>query len=448
MKFNLNITGNVTVTVSWEDAYLNTFSEELDTTKDYTLPVNFTLETAGEFVGTPTINWQDDYMNSESLDFTVNGTTATLDDFNPGYSSTTETATIYAEAGEIGYTYNFNFNDTENLSVNTPLDISFTKGDNPEIILTADEGYFFQERPGAYFQDPWLNSIEVLFTTDQTDDFKTVYKLTDIESTLNVDFTDETFTINVDSPVLEIPSNEFGGFGILNIYQVNSDILKDLALLNPVEYPLNEYVLSLTRLFINVDEIETNEIKLGDWTTGINADLIKTDMLELDLGTVTIPEKYNNSNDYNNAEIEIFLPFNGFEKLETENVINKTIKLVYKVNILNGDTAILIYSDDVLINEFDANVGYEMPFYITSALGGKLEGNLKVKNKHLLGFTPYILHKNYEPINSVYTKEFAIKNFNEINGFYKMTDVNLNQSGLLKSEYDEIIKLLNEGVIF
>jgi hypothetical protein len=29
-----------------------------------------------------------------------------------------------------------------------------------------------------------------------------------------------------------------------------------------------------------------------------------------------------------------------------------------------------------------------------------------------------------------------------------MTDVNLNQSGLLKSEYDEIIKLLNEGVIF
>lgn len=449
MEFTLNLTGDITATVSWTDEYGNSDSETLVENKDYSLPVDLTLTASGQYSTTPTISWNDDYGNYESQDFTVNGETATIINFNPSMVDYA-TGEITAEATAVKYNYTFNFRSTDNYTANINMTSnSFEKGDNPELILTANEGYFFQEPPELLYQDPFANETTLLLTSDQTDEFKTVYSYTDIENVLNDDFTDESFTIDVITTVIEIPTNLFGGYGILNIYEVDADTLKQVELMNPTEYPMSDYVLELNRLFITVDDVEASTIKLGQYDTDISANLIKTDMLEINLGSVTIPEKYGNANDYTNTEIEIFLPFLGFETLEPENIINQEITLIYKVNIINGDTSILIYnSNETLIKEFDCSIGYEIPYYIAKSVTDSITGKLKPTNKHLLGFTPYILHRTFEPINSVYKKEFGVKQFNNISGFHKFTDINLNQSGLLKNEYDEIIDLLNEGVIF
>lgn len=449
MIFNFNFTGDIT-------AYtVDTYGDETEINDgdDISLPVDFKLTTTGEFDSTPYIEYDDDWGNTgieEEFNLSTDNTSATLY-FDPSDVDYQTEMTINASAPEQVITYTIEFNDTENLDINIPLDNSFTEGDNPEIILTADEGYYFKEVPEVIFQDEYGNSIGEFFTTEQTADFKTEYSLMieqvildEVEDPINVE-------CSVNSAVREIPENLFDGYGIFNIYQLNADKLQEIELLDPTEYPLSDFVLELKRLFVDVnpDLIEEVNLKLGSYETDVTVKVLNTTVAELDLGSVTIPEKYENANDYNNTEIEIFLPFLGFEKLDAENVINKTINLIYKVNIMNGDTSIMLLdSEETLIAEFDCVVGYEVPYYIATSTKSKLAGKLELSNKYLLGFTPYILHRTYEPINSVYKKEFGVKQFNEISGFYKFSDINLNQSGLIKNEYDEIMELLNEGVIF
>lgn len=453
MDFTFNFTGDITATITTSDAYGNRDTQPMKENHDYSIPIDgITLETTGEFVGTPKIVWTDDWANSMDKDFTVNGSTATITFFNPSDVSTA-TGTINAEAGTApAFSYNISLNDpsmSDKITSNIDFGVDYNEGDNNKINLTATDGFYFKTIPYIIYQDDYGNELEEFFITDQTTELKTNYYL-DIDTVLNTVSGNVNITLYLN--VLEIPTEPaFSGYGVLDIYQLNADKLKEIELIDSTAQPLSSFILNLNRLFIDVADFETVEIKLGTEPTGVNADLIKTDLLELDFGTVNITEKYGNANDYINSKIKIFLPFFGFTDLNATDVINKTIKLIYKVNILNGDSAILIYnSDDVLIEEFTCNVGYEIPYFIAFNRETKStpQGNLNAKNKHLMGFVPYILHEYTEPINSTYKNDFGMKNFNNLTGYYKFDDVDLDQQELLKSEYDEIINLLKEGVIF
>lgn len=411
-----------------------------------------------EFDGVPYVSYSDVYGNNDSIDLPIyesNSLKAGKYLSAPtGINEMTINVNVKSSAPPV-INYSFNFMDaTANMTSNFNNQ-NFEVGQNPRIGLNAETGFYFNQVPQLIFQDSWGNENETFFKTDQTGEYITNYYIDTLESDFDFSSEENDFIINVyNTGTLEIPSEpSFGGYGILQTYQLDSTILKELETADQTQYDLSNYVVSLNRLFINVDDVQNKNIELGKVDTGIKGDYVNVDRQIIDLGSVLIPEKFNNAGDYNNTNLEIFLPFNGFQLLDAEKVINKTIKLIYKVNILNGDTSILIYNvegeEKTLIYTFNCNVGYSVPYYLTAnSQNPELLGSLSMDNKHMLGFTPFILHRYYNPINSIYNKEFEIKEFNNLTGFYKFNDIELNKQGLLKSEYEEIKALLKEGVIF
>ena len=81
----------------------------------------------------------------------------------------------------------------------------------------------------------------------------------------------------------------------------------------------------------------TANIKLGNYDTGIPAPIVTSQFIEVDMGTYTITKYWASALDYNPyTTISLFLPYIGFTKLSPDDVMGKTIHVVYKCDIVTG----------------------------------------------------------------------------------------------------------------
>lgn len=64
---------------------------------------------------------------------------------------------------------------------------------------------------------------------------------------------------------------------------------------------------------------------------------------EIDFGNIELKEYYGNFMDYD-SEIEIFLPFIGTQKLDIDDIMNATINLKYRYDVLTGNCIAIITS--------------------------------------------------------------------------------------------------------
>lgn len=98
-----------------------------------------------------------------------------------------------------------------------------------------------------------------------------------------------------------------------------------------------------------------------------------------DLGTTTISRHFNNFLDFAPyTKIEIYLPFIGFEQLDVNVVMGKTLKIKYAVDLYTGKcTAFVIVSEenvDTLIMTRDGQCG--MPVQLAGGNGAEISRNL------------------------------------------------------------------------
>ena len=81
----------------------------------------------------------------------------------------------------------------------------------------------------------------------------------------------------------------------------------------------------------------TANIKLGNYDTGIPSTIVTSQFIEVDMGTYTITKYWASALDYNPyTMIYLFLPYIGFTKLSPDDVMGKTIHVVYKCDIVTG----------------------------------------------------------------------------------------------------------------
>lgn len=81
----------------------------------------------------------------------------------------------------------------------------------------------------------------------------------------------------------------------------------------------------------------TANIKLGNYDTGIPSTIVTSQFIEVDMGTYTVTKYWASALDYNPyTMIYLFLPYIGFTKLSPDDVMGKTIHVVYKCDIVTG----------------------------------------------------------------------------------------------------------------
>ena len=211
------------------------------------------------------------------------------------------------------------------------------------------------------------------------------------------------------------------------------------------EQDLSEYVNRIKRIYTHIPKKGTDRIKCGNYDTEINADLPEKDIITLDFGTITIPRKDNTTLD-KDMLIDVFLPFVGIVSLSSD-YVGKSVKLVYDINVISGDGVCKLLDNNDLpiqLHNVQPNTDILYTTYDTSVIGSDIWDA-----KNLYGLEPFV-RLNY------YTNEYSGGRGNDYKkvvlsqcskGFYKFDEiVNNDIDNIPKSEYTEIVNLLQSGV--
>lgn len=90
--------------------------------------------------------------------------------------------------------------------------------------------------------------------------------------------------------------------------------------------------------FIPTEGTTPEEIKLGSFPTGISANRVAAQYMEIDAGSIAISEYWGSALDYAPfTQVEIYVPFVGIRNLKIEDIEGLTLALKYHVDVLTGD---------------------------------------------------------------------------------------------------------------
>lgn len=113
-------------------------------------------------------------------------------------------------------------------------------------------------------------------------------------------------------------------------------------------------ILNDTPIIINIVQMKSVGLHLGKITTPL-----------LDLGSTTIPRYFNNFMDYAPyTKIELYLPYIGFETLDTNVVMGKTLNIKYAVDLGTGRCTAFVSvgtdADETIIMTRDGQMGIQI----------------------------------------------------------------------------------------
>lgn len=327
-------------------------------------------------------------------------------------------------------------------------DGEFPLNENFVITIRANTGYEFQEPPTYQY------SIDYQYYDGK------FIKVSEFEYQKTFNFSSYTkLSVSANAVKQSIVTDKYG---ILTVYNPDKEILKTMASkwfvasstnadnTTAISYiSTSDYIVSLIKLFCHVVSDDWQELKLGPYSMGIDCPVIGTDTIMLDCGTIHITGKYQNAIDYENTEIEIYLPFVGFVSLKTSDFMDKDVNLYYQVNVINGDSLAVLKADGNIIYTATCNVAFQVP-YRTNA-NKDINRNINPNNNYLLDTAPFIYVKTHisaMPENRPYNDTNVYAKFGYLSGYIEADEIDMKilSQHITKPEIDEIRQLLESGV--
>ena len=241
----------------------------------------------------------------------------------------------------------------------------------------------------------------------------------------------------------------------VHLYKTNDNELSALAKArfkdvsgNTVDY--GQYISALYRIPVDLSNItgDTSNIMLGQYDSMVASTLLNQYLLDIDGGTITIPEKFSNAYDYLTTECILHLPFLDEINLPPHYVVNQTINIKYKLDLYSGTLTASIYSS--YLNSIVANTSgvivTNIPF-IQKQTDNVVNSLTSVfTNLIPTAFMEVTRNIPYDNVN-IYGKECV--DFDMIGnktGYLKCDNVSL-VTKATKNEKDEIMSLLKDGII-
>ena len=333
---------------------------------------------------------------------------------------------------------------------------TYTEYSDLTLIFTCNENYSFS---GV----PYIDTNIYAGSTEQINAIKindNEYSLT-MPKTAFIDIQSINYYIDVHATAI-FNTETVNKYGLICLYKPTKQNMIDLSkerFLRVGETDsyedLGKYITSLKRIYLDVDSIGTNKIILGNHTTNINADMISDDDVIIDLGNATITGEYNNEMDAKHAEIQVILPFISIVSLDAEKVMNKTINIKYKCNLITGVCIAYIYLVEndslILLSTFNGVMGFDVP-YILKPDSETIVNNSNVDASNIFNVPPKInIYENLkaETDNNIYDTFYIDTISNIKNGFVavrKILSTN-NTKIMLDDENVMIENILKNGFI-
>lgn len=309
----------------------------------------------------------------------------------------------------------------------------FNLNSDLSVTLTANEGTTFEEVP-TFSMGGKLTEFTV------SDDKKTAT----INITLTGDFT-VSGTTAAAQPTL---ASDF-----VTIYLPTSQDLHNIANYAwhiPANSSVKDYITELFQTFISVPSTANKKVMIAGETSTIECGYSKVVDVEVESNEVVFDEESKNFLDYEPYQkVEIYLPFIGFQKLDTDRVIGHTIKIVYVCNLYSTDCTCYIYSDNVMFKAFTGKCGFDYPF----RENGKVKVNVSSCNYYKDLKPKVYLFRTGVLVNDASQKSVCfISELGNLHGYVCVDELLPdstsfdNAPAITKSEFDTITQLLKSGV--
>ena len=244
-------------------------------------------------------------------------------------------------------------------------------------------------------------------------------------------------------------------YGFVSIYNPTYDEVDELSkkrfysVTQGQMLDLSQYIISFRKLYVDIPQTARELVYFGKYNTNVSSNIVTTNFIETDCGTITIDEYNKNSLDYNGVEIDLYIPFIGNISLNPNQVYGKPLRLVYRTNPLNGDCVAILFSDNVQIAYSQGNVSFDVP--INFKYGNLNNYGTNDNALYMAGLQPYIevrTNRQYQNMESGLLNNNLWVRISDCSGDVTFGDVDLHMvNNMTKDVYDEIISILQGGII-
>lgn len=138
--------------------------------------------------------------------------------------------------------------------------------------------------------------------------------------------------------------------------------LFDLSVWKKIFADPMDAILGLSIVPVAVSDAGAANVTVGNISTGISMNKAASQYVEVDCGSITIPEYWGAYLDYDPyTKIEIFLPYCGIHPLATDDVMNKTVHVKYHVDVLSGACCAYVKCGNSVLYSFVGQCSSSVP---------------------------------------------------------------------------------------
>ena len=216
---------------------------------------------------------------------------------------------------------------------------------------------------------------------------------------------------------------------------------------------MTQFIYRVYKTYVEIPVADEREsVRLANYDTQVLSDVVAETPIDIDCGTVTLNEVFENVIDYSPfTTLDIYLPFIGIQRLDIDVVRNKPIHLVYTFDVLSAKClAKLMYNDDILY-QFAGSIADDIPYVATNT--GDYNSNViqtVTESALTLGdnYPYYIITQNIgikpdEDIDGV--AQYDSVQLSTLTGLVQVNNINLSTTAT-EEEKTEIEMLLKQGV--
>lgn len=313
------------------------------------------------------------------------------------------------------------------------------------------------------------------------------------------------------SPPTPTPSDNGGGLvgsgsnnGLWSIYNPTINELKSLGgylwssnIIEILQKFLNnpmDCIISLHMIYATPSTNGKQNIILGYLDSGVSANVVNNQFINIDCGSVNTVEYFGDARDYvaPYTVVECYLPFIGIVKLKTEDIIGSDINIIYTLDVLTGAILCKIFvtknGAKQQLYTFNGNASVQIPLTgsdrtrllsgaitgavagitaggligaVAGGVAGGLMGGTSIErsgnfsaNSGALGIKkPYLIISrktpydadNYNDYYGYPTNKTVV--LNNCKGFTRVKDIHVNIPNATNEEKNEIETLLKNGIV-
>ena len=123
-----------------------------------------------------------------------------------------------------------------------------------------------------------------------------------------------------------------------------------------------DILIGLSQYPFEIPSAGSSIVRAGNVVTNITMNYPESQYVSIDCGTLTVNPFYNAYIDFEPyTTCEIFLPYIGFQQLSMDDIMNKQVRVIYRIDLVTGVCCANILCDDTVLYTFMGTCSLTIP---------------------------------------------------------------------------------------